>query len=269
MSDDTLNSEYDEYDDSSDDSYDDSSDDSYYDSYDDSSDDSYDDSSDDSYGDSSDDDSYESGYSYDQDYEDEGGYTLTFDTEGNFLALYEIEDDGSLENETDLDSEYLFVDGLLYETEREDHGVEIKVYSDVDGDGVYQKISSQYTPNADAPSGHFALTEALRVSGTDDDDYVLLSDLEDAYGGGGSDSFVMRDLSECTIRDFDADEGDKLVFDTGFGLTNVDELSQYVSFMSYDASTETLTVDFTGYASLEIVGISELQISWNIVEILS
>ncbi|SBS36227.1 hypothetical protein MAQ5080_03395 [Marinomonas aquimarina] len=247
-----LESEYDEHeyeDESDDDSYDDAYDDSY---------DSYDDSDHDS------EDSH-----HDMDDENEGGYSITFDELGNFVALYEYEDDGSLENETEDDSTYVFIDGLLYETEVEDYGVEISIYSDADNDGVYEKISSEYSLNEGATGSDFVLTGSLGVLGSDNDDWILMSDFVESEGGSGADSFIMRDLTESTVKDFNVEEGDKIVFDTGFGLSDVDELAQYVSELAYDSVTQTLTVDFNGLASLEIVGIADFQISWDIVDVLS
>jgi len=198
-----------------------------------------------------------------------GGYSISLDESGNFIGLYEYDYSGQLENETEFDSEYVFADGILYETELENNGVKISIYSDSNNDGVYEKTSSEYQMNSDAKSSDFVLSGALGVYGSNDDDRLLLSDYVESEGGSGSDSFVMRDLANAAIKDFNASEGDKIVFDTGYGLSNVDELAQYVSEISYESSTQTLLVDFTGLASLEIVGIADHEISWNIVDVYS
>jgi len=198
-----------------------------------------------------------------------GGYFISLDESGNFIGLYEYDYSGQLENETEFDSEYVFADGILYETELENNGVEISIYSDLNNDGVYEKTSSEYQMNSDAKSQDFVLSGALGVYGSNDDDWILLSEYVESEGGSGSDSFVMRDLANATIKDFNASEGDKIVFDTGYGLSNVDDLAQYVSEISYESSTQTLLVDFNGLASLEIVGIADHEISWNILDVYS
>jgi len=167
------------------------------------------------------------------------------------------------------DSTYVFAGGLLFETEIEDNGVEISIYSDLDGDGVYEKVSSEYRLNEGATSFDFGITDVMGITGSDDDDLILLSDLTEATGGAGADSFVLRDLTESRIADFSVLEGDKVVFDTGYGLSDVSELAQYVSDIFYDPTTQTLNVNFNDIASLEIVGIADYQISWDIVEVLS
>ncbi|MBJ7551471.1 hypothetical protein [Marinomonas ostreistagni] len=197
------------------------------------------------------------------------GYHILFDDAGNFVSLFEYNHFGELEDETEADSKYTFVDGVLYETELKSHGVEISLYADLDSDGVYTKVSSEYKASSDTSLSDFGYADALSIYGSDEDDWILLSNAVKSKGGAGSDSFVMRDLSNATINDFNAIEGDQIVFDTGYGLESIEELAQFISDISYNANTQTLSIDFNGLASIEIIGIADHEISWDIVNVLS
>lgn len=228
-----------------------------------SSDDSYDDHSDSDVSEYRDDVEYHGdGYSSDR-------YIVEVDeSTGDVTGFFELEDNGTRENEMEVGATYEIVDGVLYETEYEDYGLQIKTYEDTDGDGFWVKTSSQYTYEG-AGGSRYQLSDLLEIEGSDDDDYLLMTQEGGISGGAGADSYVMRELVDCSMLDFDADEGDKIVFDTGYGLSGVDELSDYLSSYAYDESTLTLSLDFSGYASLGIVGIQADQISWSICEVLS
>lgn len=110
---------------------------------------------------------------------------------------------------------------------------------------------------------------AMNVGSHEDDNEIVLEHHTDTQGHEGRDLFVMRGLVDTKIIDFDADQGDRLIFDTGFGLTGTDEIAQFVSHFSYDAEQRSLFVEFSGFASLEIVGIAEHQVGWQIVDVIS
>lgn len=230
------------------------------------------DGSDDSLDDSSNDDHREyQGESYSSD-----RYVVDLnDTSGEVIGFWELEDGGVLENEMEFGATYEIIDGILYETEPEQYGIEVKTYEDADGDGYWVKTSSRYIQNEsqsgdDNSSGLLpTLTNLLGTQGSDDDDYLLMTEGGGVHGGLGGDRFVMRDLVNCRMLDFDADEGDRIVFDTGYGLSGAEQLAQYVSGLTYDQGTQTLSVNFSGLASIEVLGVRADQISWDLCEILS
>ena len=67
--------------------------------------------------------------------------------DGMVVGVYEF-DDGRWERENiDRDETYeLQADGTILKTERERYGLESEVYSDADGDGLYQKASKVWSP---------------------------------------------------------------------------------------------------------------------------
>ena len=87
-------------------------------------------------------------------------------------------------------------------------------------------------------------------------------------GGAGADSFVMREIGDGIASDFDAEE-DQLVIDTGLGLSSTEQLASFVTSVNYDETSQILSVDFGGVATLTVVGIAADQISWDIVTVLS
>lgn len=99
----------------------------------------------------------------------------------------------------------------------------------------------------------------------DDDSLIEQFERADVFGNDGADDFMFSLGSDIRVLNFDADEGDTVVFDTGANLTNAEELAQYVTKLEYDGNK--LSVDFGDYGSLELVGIRADQISWDLIEV--
>lgn len=163
--------------------------------------------------------------------------------------------------------------GVLEYVPHED-GYEIVRYKDNDKDGVYDVQSTKWfgdlpeqAQGVAARPGKFGLLRKLNTEGTDGDDDILLQEGEGVAGGQGQDNFVYRELVDTTIEDFNVEDGDELVFDTGHGLENTEQLSGYVTNVSYE--NETLNIDFGEHGSITIVGIEQSDISWNLVDVLS
>ena len=197
-------------------------------------------------------------------------YNIDFDQNGNIIGLQEIRRDGSLKvKSVDDDKNFRLVDGLLVEEEIESDGsIEVTTYRDIDGDGYFTKISKNYLPAADVLP-RFAIADEATLIGTFGEDTVLLDDDTLTLGGAGADRFVVREIGLMTVADFTFEEGDRICFDTGLGLKDHAQLAQFVSAVAYDEAIKTLSVHFGDYVSLTIVGITEQQISWDIIEVLS
>mgnify|MGYP003426112252 FL=1 len=69
------------------------------------------------------------------------------------------------------------------------------------------------------------------------------------------------------IADFNGNEDDSLVFDTGLGLTSVQHLIGFVTDVHYEG--EDLIVSFGSDVSITIVGLQPDQASWDNVSVLS
>lgn len=89
---------------------------------------------------------------FDVDYDDRDFYRFEV-ADGSVTAVYEF-DDGRWEREyIDFNETYeLREDGSIFKTERERYGLESEIYSDADGDGLYQKSSKVWSPADNAVS---------------------------------------------------------------------------------------------------------------------
>ncbi|MDZ4373983.1 MAG: hypothetical protein U1C74_21520 [Phenylobacterium sp.] len=69
---------------------------------------------------------------------DDDSYVFTFDAAGRVSGVFEVERNGRLEREDiDRDESYVLFDGSVIKTEWDDGRLEMTVYSDMDGDGVW------------------------------------------------------------------------------------------------------------------------------------
>jgi hypothetical protein len=173
-----------------------------------------------------------------------------------------IDDDGS---------ETFTVDsnGVVTRTEEEPLGREITRYADSDGDGLYNRISEQFVANVPEDSP-FVLEDELSYSPTDGDDLIAVRGGEDCRGGNGADDFVFREAAHLRIGDFSASADDSLTFDTGLGLTSIEQLQGFVTGTHQDG--ENFIVDFGPDVSITFVGVQADQpgqISWDDVSVLS
>jgi hypothetical protein len=96
------------------------------------------------------------------------------------------------------------------------------------------------------------ITQPLSYHQTDADDLVAVSVTQSALGGVGADRFVFTELGHLVIDDFDRDERDLLVFDTGLGLGSLDHLVQHVTAVR--SLGDDLVFEFGQGVSIRIVG---------------
>lgn len=191
--------------------------------------------------------------------------------DGEVIAVFEY-DDGVFEPESidDDGSETYAVEGAeVVRTEQEAFGTEITRYADEDSDGIYFRVSEQWIPSPDAPAGSTMpqLTEPLRYSSTDDDDFIAVRGGDDSKGGLGADSFVIREAAHLRIADFKSSDDDFLIFDTGFGLSSKEHLVSFITDIRHDG--HDLFFEFGPNVSITLVGVLPSDISWDDVSILS
>jgi hypothetical protein len=152
-------------------------------------------------------------------------------------------------------------------TEVKPFGTEITHYADLDGDESYNRTSEQWQNSPNAPgNGHFVIQENLKFSPTDGDDLIAVRGDEDCHGGNGADDFVVREATHLLIGDFKSQENDRVVFDTGLGLTSVQHLQSFVTGIYHDG--QNLVVDFGANASITLMGVQPDQIGWEDVSVL-
>lgn len=190
-----------------------------------------------------------------------GKVAAVFERDGSVWEQKSIDDDGT-------ETYTVESNGDVTRAEVKPFGTEITRYSDTDGDLIFNRVSEQWQNGPNAPAnGHFVLEDNLRFSHSDDDDLIAVRSGEDCHGGGGSDDFVIREAAHLRIADFNGNEDDMLVFDTGLGLTSVQHLIGFVTDVHYEG--EDLIVNFGSDVSITIVGLQPDQASWDNVSVLS
>lgn len=188
---------------------------------------------------------------------------------GQVTEVYELKD-GTLKAKSldDHGRKTYAVDGNdVIRTEIKPFGTEITRYSDVDGDGIYLRVSEQWLVSSNFNGTAPKFTETINYGHTSGDDHIAVRGGENCRGGHGADDFIVREAAHLRIEDFSSHEGDLLVFDTGLGLTSKDQLASYVSNTSHDG--QNLIVNFGSDVSITLIGVQADQISWNDVSVLS
>ena len=79
----------------------------------------------------------------------------------------------------------------------------------------------------------------------------------------------MREIGNAVVSDYQYEDNDQIIIDTGLGLTSTEQVASFVTGVDCDDLTQTLSVDFGGVATLTVVGIQADQISWDIVSVSS
>lgn len=206
-------------------------------------------------------------------------YRFTF--VGNAVVAVEEFDDGRWEPERiERDEFYVRYGNAVIKTELERNGsvIEETRYEDSDGDGVFNQVSERVLDNPSltgigqivqqGSERPFVIPGAFRGQGQSGNDVILLQNGVDVRGGTGSDSFVFRHQAKVSILDFNVTEGDRLVFDTGFGLQSSDDLAAYLLGI-HQRSDNTVELDFGDHGLITLVGVNAQDLSWSLVDVLS
>lgn len=198
---------------------------------------------------------------------------------------WEIED-------IDRDERYVVDGNDVVKTEMEDGRLEVTRYTDTDGDGIFieQKSSSEnesgydsderydddsyrnddtyrYDADNDDDIHNYWLDNTRLLSTNTDDHRIMLSDGEKFSGHTGEDDFVVTKAGNVEIVNFDVSEGDRLVFDTGRGLSSRDDLARFLKAITVDH--DSIDVNFGELGTVSLIGISPLDLSWSMVDIIS
>jgi hypothetical protein len=186
---------------------------------------------------------------------------------GTVVAAFELEHGVKQRKSLDYNERYTLEGGDVLKVETKYNGEEITRYSDVDGDGLFAKVSEQWVGNAANTAVAPVIRESLHYEGNERDEHIGLTADGASFGGGGSDQFVFRQLGHVKVDDFHHAEGDKLVFDTGLGLTSLAQLLGFVSAIR-DNGQETV-VEFGDSVSLTLVGVNAASLTVSDFQILS
>lgn len=97
---------------------------------------------------------------------------------------------------------------------------------------------------------------------------IMLDSLAPAKGTEGEDHFVYHQAGDALIMDFNAAEGDKLVFDTGYDFDSVDDILPFLLSAEF-LQNDIVNLDFGDYGLISIVGLATQDASWDLVQVLS
>ncbi|WP_295624437.1 hypothetical protein [uncultured Nitrosomonas sp.] len=201
---------------------------------------------------------------------DRKGYQFTINENNEVVEVFEIKKGvPELEPIDDDGTEvYSVTDaGDVIRADEEPFGTEITRYSDADGDGIYHRVSEEWSPSS--PGAGFKITDRLDYSPSSGDDRIGVRGGEDCHGGQGADDFVIREAAHLRIGDFNSSEDKFIIFDTGLGLISREHLESFVTNIHRSDDDQDFIVDFGSTASVTLVGVASDQISWDDVSVLS
>lgn len=193
-------------------------------------------------------------------------------TNGAIVRVFEVKDEHLERDPIEVNEIYIFDGRSVIRIERELLGLEIQRFSDNDEDGRFQRFSEQWVPDSEnTGSAGPVIEQPLMYYFTDGSDLIAVRSDDPVSGGGGADSFVIRfefgQPNHWLIEDFHSIEDDRLVFDTGVGLTSKAHLAGFVTELSYDG--QNFFVDFSSEATITLTGVTPASISWDYVDVLS
>lgn len=97
---------------------------------------------------------------------------------------------------------------------------------------------------------------------------IMLESDDAARGTEEEDHFVYHQPGDALILDFDAEGGDKLVFDTGYDFDSVDDILPFLKSAEF-LQNDIVNLDFGEYGLISIVGLATQDASWDLVQVLS
>ncbi|EKE17031.1 MAG: hypothetical protein ACD_10C00657G0001 [uncultured bacterium] len=142
--------------------------------------------------------------------------------------------------------------GDVLKLEAKSYGQEITRYTDVDRDGLYAKVSEEFVSNSTISVPATQTISSFLFYGSAGDDAIGLTADGSAIGGFGADQFIFRELGHVGIDDFNHNEGDRIVIDTGLGFKSVEHLAQYITGVNYDGNDTV--IEFGESVSITLVG---------------
>ncbi len=197
-----------------------------------------------------------------------GAEKYRFDIQGDSVLLAYENEHGTWRSETNDAGTSYQVDGAdVLKIEAKRYGQEVTRYADSDGDGLYVKLHEQWVgaateTNVATPQ----ITTPLSHIHSDGDDMIAVRGNAAAVGGAGADCFVIREGAHLEVNDF-AVHHDRIIFDTGLGLSSFEQLLSFVTRADYDG--QKLVVSFGEQVSLTLVGVNPASLSAGDFEVLS
>ena len=135
------------------------------------------------------------------------GYQFTV-LNGAVTAVYEIKNGRAKFEKMDRDETWTVDGANIVKTESEHGRIETTIYSDINGDGIFAKISKSYLPASPITGNSSSL-----ISGSDNDDFWRGNNSDDQYyAGNGNDRLTGGNGSDDL---YGADGDDQLNGDSG------------------------------------------------------
>lgn len=202
-------------------------------------------------------------------FENSGREKYAFTVENGLITRVQELEHGFMQDKFLRTNEQYTVDANndVLKIETKSYGQEITRYTDVDRDGLYAKVSEEFVSSSTIPVPATQSISSFFFYGSDGDDAIGLTADGAAIGGLGADQFIFRELGHVEIDDFNHDEGDKIVIDTGLGFKSVEHMAQYVTGVNYDGNDTV--IEFGGTVSITLVGTAPSGVSASDFSVLS
>ena len=152
--------------------------------------------------------------------------------DGLVAAVFVLDDDEIISVSIDADESYIIDGNDIIHNKSMHFGSQTTRYVDSDEDGSFIRDSELWTVTLDGVENDKPLpviTQLLNFLPTTDNDYLAVREGELTLAGSGADNFVFREAGHLRIGDFNASEGDMLIFDTALVLTSKEHLGSLIT----------------------------------------
>lgn len=190
--------------------------------------------------------------------------------DGLVSAVFVLNDDETIAVPIDADESYTIDGNDIIHNKSMHFGSQTTRYVDPDEDGSFIRDSELWTITLDGVENEKPLpviTQLLNFLPTTDNDFLAVREGELTLAGSGADNFVFREAGHLRIGDFNASEGDMLIFDTALGLTSKEHLGSLITGIA--TNEDSLIFSFGEDVSITLVGVTLDSISWDDVSVLS
>lgn len=190
--------------------------------------------------------------------------------DGLVAAVFVLDDDETISVPIDADESYIIDGNDIIHNKSMHFGSQTTRYVDSDEDGSFIRDSELWTVTLDGVENDKPLpviTQLLNFLPTTDNDYLAVREGELTLAGSGADNFVFREAGHLRIGDFNASEGDMLIFDTALGLTSKEHLGSLITGVA--TNENSMIFSFGEDVSITLTGVTPDTISWDNVSVLS
>ncbi len=190
--------------------------------------------------------------------------------DGLVTAVFVLDNDEIISVPIDTDESYTIDGNDVIHNKSMHFGSQTTRHVDSDEDGSFIRDSELWTVTLDGVENDKPLpviTQLLNFLPTTDNDFLAVREGELTLAGSGADNFVFREAGHLRIGDFNASEGDMLIFDTALGLASKEHLGSLITGVA--TNEDSMIFSFGDDVSITLTGVTPDTISWDDVSVLS